>query len=306
MPLPQLGKPKIMIIVGVILILMASLLAFNWLSEQRRADEQRAATAYKRLQASQVTVLVAKEDIPKGVVINPASIGTKIIPKDYVQPQAVTSFDRITDMITTAEIAKDEQITLTKLVPAKMAGGGALSGLTPAGKRAVTIAVDNISSVAGLVKPGDYVDVMAAIQVPVQVAEGKQEAQLGILPLFQNILVLAVGQNSVTVSSSGQGASRYQKTSEEEASAAQGNRLITLALSPQEASLIAFVQEQGKIRLVLRSPADAKVEQIPPATWDTLFRYIMPQNTQEKPAENPDDYVEVYHGLNKERVLKLK
>ena len=88
----------------------------------------------------------------------------------------------------------------------------------------------------------------------------------------------------------------------------ESNQLITLALSPQDAGLIAFVQEQGKIRLTLRSPADAKVEQVQPATWETLFKYLMPQNqTQEvvKP-ENPDDYVEVYHGLNKERVLKLR
>ncbi|MGA2775896.1 MAG: Flp pilus assembly protein CpaB [Candidatus Omnitrophota bacterium] len=305
--LPQIGKPKLMIIVGVILILMATFLAYNWLSEQRRMDEERAAIAYKKMQATQITVLVAKEDIPKGVVINPTSIGTKIVPQDYVQPQAVTSFDRISGMVTTADISQGEQISLTKLVPEKQAGGGALSGLTPAGKRAVTILVDNISSVAGLVKPGDYVDVMAALQVPVQVTGGKQEGQLGILPLFQNVLVLAVGQNSSTVSS-GHG-SRYQKKEDESGNTQESsNQLITLALAPQEAGLIAFVQEQGKIRLILRSPADAKVEQIQPATWETLFRYLMPQNQVQETVkqENPDDYVEVYHGLNKERVLKLK
>jgi len=303
--LPQIGKPKLMIIVGVVLILMATFLAYNWLAEQRRMDEDRAARAFKKMQSSQVTVLVAKEDIPKGSVVSPGSIGTQIVPENYVQPQAVTSFDRIADMVTTADISKGEQISLTKLATAKEAGGGALSGLTPVGKRAVTILVDNVSSVAGMLKPGDYVDVMAALQqIPMQVAEGKQEAQLGILPLFQNVLVLAVGQNSSTVSS-GQG-SRYQKK-EDEGSNAQ-NQMITLALAPQEASLIAFVQEQGKIRLILRSPADAKVEQIQPATWATLFRYLRPQDQEQEAVkpENPDDYVEVYHGLNQERVLKLK
>ena len=302
--LPQIGKPKLMIIIGVVLILMATFLAYNWLADQRRMDEERAVRAFKKMQSTQVTVLVAKEDIPKGSAISPGSIGTQIVPENYVQPQAVTSFDRIADMVTTADISKGEQISLTKLTYAKQAGGGALSGLTPAGKRAVTVLVDNISSVAGMIKPGDYVDVMAALQVPVQVAPGKQEGQLGILPLFQNVLVLAVGQNSSTVSSQG---SRYQKK-EDESGNAQQNQMITLALAPQEASLIAFVQEQGKIRLILRSPADAKVEQIQPATWETLFKYLMPQNqTPEvvKP-ENPDDFVEIYHGLNKERVLKLK
>ena len=39
--LPQIGKPKLMIIVGVILILMATFLAYNWLADQRRMDEER-------------------------------------------------------------------------------------------------------------------------------------------------------------------------------------------------------------------------------------------------------------------------
>jgi hypothetical protein len=45
---------------------------------------------------------------------------------------------------------------------------------------------------------------------------------------------------------------------------------------PQEANLLTFAQEaQGKIRLVLRSPADAQIEPAEPASWDTLFQKII-------------------------------
>jgi hypothetical protein len=58
----------------------------------------------------------------------------------------------------------------------------------------------------------------------------------------------------------------------------------------------------------LRSPADAKVEPLPPANWDTVFQYIMPQvaieqkEAAEKGLKPVTEYVEIYRGLNKERV----
>ncbi len=79
--------------------------------------------------------------------------------------------------------------------------------------------------------------------------------------------------------------------------------LMTLALSPQEANLIAFVQEQGKVRLTMRSPADAKVEPMTPASWESLFQYIAPQKQGDNlPAADTTEYVEVLRGLNKEKV----
>jgi hypothetical protein len=77
--------------------------------------------------------------------------------------------------------------------------------------------------------------------------------------------------------------------------------VITLALSAQEANLIAFVQEQGKIRLILRSPGDTQVQPVAPASWDTLFRTVMPQAfTQPQEDTKPQKKVEIYRGLQKE------
>ena len=80
------------------------------------------------------------------------------------------------------------------------------------------------------------------------------------------------------------------------------NALITLALTPQEANLIAFVQEQGRVRLTMRSPADAKVKPMAPASWDTFFQHIASQGQDNGSTEDTNEYVEVLRGLNKERV----
>lgn len=288
-------KQKIILIAGIVLALLAIVMTKMYLDQQKQAVEEQKRREIANMQANQAAVLVSKKDIPAGTVIEPEMLDTAIVPNRFIQPQAVTSLDRIAGMITIAPISKGEQISLSKLTSSRRGGGGDLSGATPSGKRAITIAVDNIASLSGMIKPGDYVDVLALLQIPVTGPDGKTVGQMAVVPLFQNILVLAVGSNTggIVASSS----SRY---AEKQSSGGGGNVLITLSLGPQEANLIAFVQEQGKIRLIMRSVADAKVEPIIPASWETLFQYISPQS-MEKPMDT-NEYVEVLRGLNKERV----
>ena len=291
-------KQKIILIAGVVLALLAIVMTKMYLDQQKQAVEEQKRKEIANMQANQAAVLVSKQDIPAGTVIEPEMLDTAIVPNRFIQPQAVTSLDRIAGMVTVAPISKGEQISLSKLT-SNQRGGGDLSGATPSGKRAITIVVDNISSLSGMIKPGDYVDVLAMLQIPVTGPDGKLVQQMAVVPLFQNILVLAVGSNTGGPAAS---SSRYA-----ERQAPSDNALITLALGPQEANLIAFVQEQGKIRLTMRSPADAKVEPIAPASWETLFQYIMPQNitSTEKPVDT-NEYVEVLRGLNKEKVALTK
>ncbi len=292
----QLQKQQIYLISGVMLSLVALFMIKVYLDQQRKAADQAAAARFKKMQASQTSVLVAKKDIPKGTIVDTDNFDTSIVPNQFVQPGAVTSLDRIAGMITLVPIAKGEQVTLSKLTYLKQAGG--LAEVTPPGKRAVTISIDNIASLAGMVKAGDYVDVIAMIPQAVPIGDGKTATQLAVLPMFQNVLILAVGQET---SAAVRTDSRIKKETKQET-----NPLITLALTPQEASLIAFVQEQGKIRLTLRSPTDSKIEPIQPASWDALMQYLYPRAEQAPVVHPPEDYVEIYRGTSKEKVLITK
>jgi len=289
----------ILIVAGVILGLIAMVMLNAYVNQQRTAVALQAKKTIEQIKANQVAVLVAKKDIPVGVAIASDMLDTQIIPTQYRQPQTVSSLDRIDGMITVAPISQGEQINLGKLTNSRKTSSG-LAGMTPMGKRAITVPVDNIASVGGMIRPGDYVDVIAMMPVPAITAEGKETAQVAVLPLFQNVLILAVGSN---IGAPEPQEGRYKK----EAGSAAGT--VTFALAPQEASLVAFVQEQGKIRLVLRSPADSKIEPIQPARWETLFQYIsqyMPQAPRaevNKPVEvAPEEYVDVYRGLRKEKI----
>lgn len=292
----------ILIVIAVALGLVAVLMVRSYLQQQRALIKKEEMKKLEKEQANLTSVLVASKDIPPGSAITPDSLEINIIPNQFVQPRAVTSLERIMGMIVVAPILKGEQITLSKLSWSGERKKTTLSTATPVGKRAITISVTNIAALMGMLKPGDYVDVIAMIPVPTQTAEGKTVTQPITVPLFQNVLVLAVGQEIGAPSIAEE--SRYGK--KEEVRRIEPSPLITLALTPQEANIIAFVQEQGKIRLILRSPADSRVEPLQPANWETVFQYILPKNMAKKDAQEKEpkviEYVEIYRGLSKERI----
>lgn len=238
-------------------------------------------------------VLVAGRDIPLQVPITPKDLLMSEIPVEYIQPGAVTSLDEAIGKIASLPIAAGEQILKSKLLPPGKFGKS-LSEITPAGKRAVSVSVDNMASIATLIRPGDYVDVLALIAMPdtTQAAGAKSPAPR-LISLFQNVEVLAVGGEITPPSQSSETAKKEQTKI-----ISAGTGIVTLALSPQEAALLSFVQENGKIKLSLRSLEDTKKESVKPADWDTLFQYLYPSkegNVQGAPAA-----VEIYRGLHKE------
>ena len=283
----QAVRKYLPLIIGGVCGLIAVVLINNYI--QQKTEEAKKAVAQS--QKSLITVVVAKQDILAGATIKESMLAEVTVNKNIVQPRSAISIDRVVDKIAIAPISKGEQVLLNKVTMS--AEVGSLSMKVPSGKRAVTVSVDNISSVGGMIRPGDHVDVVGMVPIPAMNTEGKQVNQLATMPLFQDVLVLAVGQEFM----SAQGARKDEK-------AGSVSPAITFALSPQEANLIVFVQEQGKIRLVLRSPGDTQTQQVAPASWDTLFRLVMPQayQQQEKPVVpvKPKKTVEIYRGLNKE------
>jgi Flp pilus assembly protein CpaB len=310
-------KQKVILIIGIILAITSLVIVKVYIDQKTQAVNDSARKKIESFKATftenAASVLVAKDTIPKGTTIDAEQLDIKIIPRDYVQAQAISSLDRIAGMITVMEIPVGDQITLNKLAQPRQAGG--LAEVTPVGKRAVTISVDSVSNLVGMLKPGDYVDVGAIVAVPVQTPQGPQ-TNIAVIPLFQNILVLAVGQDIGGPIMRAEGG-RYKKDEKPP----DPNPLITLALTPQEVSIMAFVQEQGKTRLTLRSPADSQIQATVPASWDTLFQYIMPSMQQQKPPEEEKsaqpvvveespkeepkekgDVVEIYRGLTRDTI----
>ncbi len=293
-------RQKLFLIIGVALSAIAMVLIWQTIQQEKINAQKKAEEVIKQQLANATSVLVAKRDIPRGTTIDPQQhLDTKVIANSYVEAGAQTSDQRVAGMVAGIDIPQGQQITINKLVSSGTATGG-LASATPVGKRAITISVDNIASLAGMLRPGNRVDLIALLPIPAQGADGKQANQLATFPLFQNILVLAVGQETGAVEAP---VGRYTEKKE----TTGGTPLITLALAPQEANLVTFVQEQGKMRLILRSPSDPKVESLRPATWESLFAYVMPPPPPPPPkVEAPKEYIEIYRGLKRDKIEVAK
>jgi len=173
--------------------------------------------------------------------------------------------------------------------------------LTPSGKRALTIIIDSLSAVGGLISAGDYVDILADLKIPGNNNEGEELTSI----LFQNVQVLAVGANfnpesNITI---------YQQQQ------AARSLNVTLAVDPEEVGLIAFAQKYGSLRLALRSPAEKNIETVDVAAWESLSDYVLdrqgteidfPKQKTRKPRktqnyepgldEEAESFVEIFRG----------
>jgi len=140
--------------------------------------------------------------------------------------------------------------------------------------------------------------VLAFIALPEKNKQpGAKDSTPRLIPLFQNIEVLAVGSEFTSSPAVNQPDKKEQA---KKIATSTTTNAVTLALNPQEAILLTFVQEHGKIKLNLRSSEDTQKEIIKPADWDTLFQYL--STGKEGGADSKQPVVEVYRGLNREVV----
>lgn len=252
-----LGAAALLALVGVALVA-------NYIKQREETLTKKLMESVKQQQEKAVQVVVASTtDIPKDTTITETMVREVQIPRNSVAPGAVSSVSAVIGRKAAVDIPAREQIVSSQLIYKEMR---TLATLTPAGKRAVTVYIDLTSSLAGRIRAGDYVDVITMVPTP-GIEGGKEVTKFLTVPLFQNVLVLAIG-------------AEMGKDQRE----APGT--VTLALPPKEAAMLTFISDQqGKIRLVLRSPLDTETEPMPPISWDTVMWYVMPQATFEQPRE---------------------
>ncbi len=172
------------------------------------------------------------------------------------------------------------------------------SVVLPPGKRAVTIHVDTLSAVGGLITPGDFVDVIASLRVPEEISGERAKAKEVITVLFQSLQVLAVG----TLFTPAGGAELYENRQR------SGSVNVTLAVSPDEAALMTFAETNGKLQLSLRSSTEQDRKLLQVASWETLADYVLDKQGTNLfvPAEEHEVPVAPEQKVDEEKKEKFK
>lgn len=261
---------------GVILVLalvsglLAAYLAINFLGDDggQKQAEQTAGDV--------VNVVVAARNMDVGTVLSPDDVALVKWPAQSVPEGYSGELSEVVGRGLLFPVSQNEPLLSSKL--ARSEAGGGLPIVIPEGKRAVSVAVDQIIGVAGFVLPGTRVDVIATL------SEGRgDETESEII--LQNIEVLSAGQT-------------YQRQVGGEPMTAS---VVTLLVTPEQAEQLTLATSDGLIQLALRNPLDLADVDTDGATRTTLLGGGAPARRRARPRPRPRPQpesfsVEVYRG----------
>lgn len=201
-----------------------------------------------------VAVLMAVQDIPLGTVLTDRMLGVRYMPEAYVEFRHIRARDasRIIGVRMSMEVKANESILWSDLATTTGERRD-LSSLVRNGMRAITIRADATSGFGGLLRPGDRVDAFLTV------SRGADEDARVTIPLLQNVIVLAVGQDTGAIQDGN--VRRPGSISQ-----------VTLGVTVTQAQVVAFATDRGRLTLVLRNPDDiAVLKDLPETTVENIL-----------------------------------
>lgn len=277
-----------MLLIAVLAGLGAVLLAARWMQQQGGGKGQ---------------VAVARVEIGLGSVITADVAHLVDWPQDSLPPGAVKNLDSLIGRVVTGSVQPGEPILEGRLAPVGTKGG--LSAVVPAGKRAMTVRVNDVVGVAGFALPGTFVDVMVNTQD--ESAQGGDRDRNISKIVLDRILVLAVAQEA-----------------DRDSTQPKVVNAVTLEVTPQQAEMLDLARSVGTLSLVLRNQSEREASTTGGATKTMLLGHpatptpaaapaplrrvavnLAPapapaaSPSAEKPASEPRQCVEIIRGHNK-------
>jgi pilus assembly protein CpaB len=212
-------------------------------------------------------VVVARADLPRGTPVSAATFAVRDVPSAYVHASAVRpdAFERVERQRLGSALQRGEVLLLEHL---DGAAGGVFSAMLQPGRRALTVEVDDRNAIAGLLRPGDRIDLLVSVR------DARGGGVETTWPLLAGVEVLATGQ--AVRRSDGHGERSYSS--------------ITLDVSPEDAHRIVVARAAGALSAALRHPDDPDAPELPPLALDDVLGRTPP------PKANPAAMVEILVG----------
>ena len=208
-----MGRRSMIVLVAVLLGVAAGGASYAYLhSVQQRAYHNAALTQVYEVKGAIGKGATGAAAIAAGQIVKAQ------IPSQFRPADAVSDLASIRGEVAVANLTNGEVIS-SGLFVAQIVAAGTAAQAVPAGDVAISLSLDSVHSVAGLVQPGDLVDLL--IQRP----DGSEDA------LYQNVLVLAIG---TTVAGTAQ-------TAAASTTPANSSNLYTFAVPLDAAARLALV-----------------------------------------------------------------
>ena len=227
--------------------------------------QEKSAQISKKFGAM-TSVVTAVRDIGEMETVNDSMVQLKEYPSSFVQPEALLTMEEAIGLVALAPLSEGEQVLRTKITRPGPTTGLSLQ-VSPT-KRALTIPIDEMRGVAKLLKPGDRVDIIAALDVREGAVQKKE-----IKTIMQDVVILATGIKIVNelprVFEEISGSSFIRNIR-----AATDFNNITIEANPKAIQDLVYVLSTapGALFLSLRHPSDHAIEpHLPVSSLNSLL-----------------------------------
>ncbi len=231
------GKAIIPLVLGLCVGVVAVKFLVDTLQRAKGANADREV----------ITVVRARQDIDSFQKLTPELLEVVETVENNLIPSAdrIFSLDEVLDRVTSKGIP--QYTPLLKSMLAEVGTPPGLKGRIPAGYRAVSVKIDEVTGVAYQVRPGDWVDVIVVMDVESAGMTRRKETIAEVI--LQHVEVLAIGQV-------------VRKARSRKSSSAQPAKSATLLVTEEEAPKLHLAATRGKITLSMRG-ADDQITTVP-------------------------------------------
>ena len=252
------------------------------------AQEQARVQAVTAAKAATRYVVVADRDVPAGTVLSPGMLRLQEWPQDALSPAFVAAdkkdtkiYERITGKTMRRAIAKGTPIIETMVFKRERAGF--IAGALEPGKRAVSVLVNPDTGIAGLVMPGDRVDVVLTHDIRKEVSRTQ-----GASPVLAGNIIRFASETVVRDA----GVLAVDQKIDDTDEKAKVVKTVTLEVTPKQAETVALAKTMGAISLALRSLAPEEEREETTTTSDidisqALSRSFRATVKEPEPASTP-------------------
>jgi pilus assembly protein CpaB len=257
---------KLRTIIFAVLALIAGLGTATFARHQLSQERQNIVQQVAEKPSTTAYILVAAHDLPSGALVQDDDLVWQSWPDDRVS-DAYLRKDRddphaLAGAVVRLHIAQGEPVSVGRMV--KPGERGFLAAVLAPGMRATSIPLSPTSDVAGLVLPGDHVDLLLSHQLA-DVRDPNAPARTVGETVLTNLRVVAIDQNV-----------------NDQDKKPQAGKTATFEVTPKQAETIEVAKLIGNLSLVLRSAGEPAVDKNaakpgdePTHTWDSEVSPLM-------------------------------
>ncbi|EPY01132.1 Flp pilus assembly protein CpaB [Magnetospirillum fulvum MGU-K5] len=207
---------------------------------------------------AKVGVCTAGQALPMGLLLKEDDFVWKETPEDQIKSTMIVKGSAVAARLVGAVIRRPvaEGVPLAERDVVFPDAPGFLAAALAPGMRAVSVAIDDVTGNAGLILPGDRVDLLLTQKLEDSL-DGRSDRQVASETALSDLRVIAVGSSMKVPDNDGSSPSL------------RSAHTVTLEVSPEDAEKVAVATRLGQLSLALRSLASPRrAETVAPSPGD--------------------------------------